>query len=216
MLNRANARRTIFETDGDYAAFERVLAEAVERACGIRLLTYCVMPNHWHLVVWPTADGQLSTFMNWLTLTHTQRYRHAHGTVGHGAVYQGRFKSFPVQADHHHFLILCRYVERNPLRAALVQRAEDWRWSGLWRRQQRDEQGVALLSEWPIERPAGWLDLVNDPQTDAEVEAVRTSVRRGRPLGQDTWQRDAARRLGLEASLRPPGRPRKVLAPTAG
>jgi putative transposase len=148
--------------------------------------------------------------MNWLTLTHTQRYRHAHGTVGHGAVYQGRFKSFPVQADRHHFLILCRYVERNPLRAALVQRAEDWRWSGLWRQQRGDEQAGALLSEWPVERPAGWPDLVNDPQTDAEVEAVRTCVRRGRPLGQDAWQRDAARRLGLEASLRPPGRPRKV------
>ncbi len=117
VLNRANARMTIFEKDGDSEAFERTLTQAVDRS-GMRLLSYCLMPNHWHLVVWPTENGQLSTFTDWLTLTHTQRW-HAHrGTTGSGHVYQGRFKSFPCQDDDH-FYTLCRYVERNALTAVL-------------------------------------------------------------------------------------------------
>ena len=115
----------LFEKDGDYAAFERVLQEAVDRL-NPRLLGYCLMPNHWHLVLHPRADGDLSQFMRWLTVTHTQRC-HAHrGTAGTGPVYQGRFESFPVQSDEH-LLAVLRYVERNPLRANLVQRARHWR-----------------------------------------------------------------------------------------
>ena len=131
VLNRANARMTIFEKDEDDEAFERVLAEAVERT-KTRLLAYCLMPNHWHLMVWPQADGELSAFVGWLTLTHTQRW-HAHRhSAGTGHVYQGRFKSFPVQEDEH-FYTVCRYVERNALRANLVSQAEQWRWSSLSR-----------------------------------------------------------------------------------
>ena len=132
-LNRANARQTIFDDDGDYEAFERVLAEAVDRHV-MRLLAYCVMPNHFHLVLWPRADGDLSRFMRWLTLTHTQRWHAHHHTAGTGHLYQGRFRSFPVQDDGH-LLTLCRYVERNALRAGLVGRAEDWRWGSLHRSQ---------------------------------------------------------------------------------
>src|SRR5437763_17168216 len=124
VLNRANARMTIFEDAADYEAFEKVLLQAVERT-KIRLLAYCVMPNHWHLIVWPRQDGELSRFVGWLTLTHTQRW-HAHRhSQGSGHVYQGRFKSFPVQGGEH-FLAACRYVERNALRANLVERADDW------------------------------------------------------------------------------------------
>jgi REP-associated tyrosine transposase len=122
VLNRANARMTIFANDGDFEAFERVLLEAVERT-STRLLAYCVLPNHWHLVVWPQTDGELSRFAGWLTLTHTQRW-HAHtGSIGTGHVYQGRFKSFPVEEDEH-FLAVARYVERNALRAGLARSAE--------------------------------------------------------------------------------------------
>ncbi len=139
VLNRANARMTIFEKDGDYEAFELVLEEAVDRT-QTRLLAYCVMPNHWHLIVWPHQDGEVSRFVGWLTLTHTQRW-HAHRhTRGSGHVYQGRFKSFPVQGDEH-FLTACRYVERNALRANLVERAEDWRWCSLDRQKLSTDGG---------------------------------------------------------------------------
>ena len=120
VLNRANARRTLFEDEGDYAAFIRVLEQACARVA-MRLLAYCVMPNHWHLIVWPRKDGDLSRFMNWLTLTHTQRWHQHRHTVGEGHVYQGCFKSFPVETSEY-LLMVCRYVERNPVRAGLVDR----------------------------------------------------------------------------------------------
>ncbi len=123
VLNRANARMTIFEKEGDYKAFEKILRQAVHRT-GTDVMAWCLMPNHWHLVIKPHADGELSRFVGWLSLTHTQRWHaHRHST-GSGHVYQGRFKSFPVQ-DEEHFLTVCRYVERNALRANLVARPED-------------------------------------------------------------------------------------------
>src|SRR5262245_49854312 len=131
-LNRAAGRATLFEKPGDFAAFEETLRQAKERL-PVRLLAYCVMPNHWHLVVWPQRDGDLSQYLRWVTVTHTQRWHAHHHTAGTGPLYQGRFKSFPVQQDEH-LLSVCRYVERNPLRAKLAKRAENWRWSSLWQR----------------------------------------------------------------------------------
>jgi putative transposase len=167
------------------------------------------MPNHWHLVVWPTADGELSEYLRWLTVTHTQRW-HAHRhTAGTGPLYQGRFKSFPIQ-EGDHFRTVCRYVERNPLRANLVKRAEAWRWSSLWHRTQRTQ--AAWLAEWPEEVPATWLDYVNGAEKEAELEALRKSVKRGRPYGDEVWQERTAKALGMQATLRPVGRPRKAQA----
>ena len=206
VLNRANARMTIFGDDGDYEAFERVLVEAVERT-GTRLLSYSVMPNHWHLVVWPRKDGELSQFVGWLTLTHTQRWHaHRHST-GSGHVYQGRFKSFPVAEDEH-FYTLTRYVERNALRANLVQRAEAWRWSSLARWLRGSKEDRELLAAWPLPRKANWVEHVNEPLTETEFAALRRSIERGRPYGGAAWSQRAVRRLGLETTLRPRGRPR--------
>jgi len=207
-LNRANAGLEIFASDDDYAAFERVMAEAVTRD-EMRLLAYCLMPNHFHLLLWPRGDGDLSRFMRWLTLTHTQRW-HAHrGTAGLGHVYQGRFKSFPVQSDEH-FLTVCRYVERNALRAGLVTRAQDWRWGSLWARRAEVTPERPVLAAWPIEPPRDWTARVNRPFGPAEEEAVQRSIRRGRPFGSGPWQAQTAARLGLESTFRDRGRPRKV------
>lgn len=209
VLNRANGRLPIFESDADYAAFERVLAEAVERT-RTRLLSYCLLNNHWHLVVWPREDGELSRFIGWLTLTHTQRW-HAHRhSAGWGHLYQGRFKSFPVQDDSH-FLTVCRYVERNPLRANLVKSADEWRWSSLYRWCHGTAEEQSLLSAWPIRRSPGWLTHVNQPQTDTELAALCRSVNRGSPFGDGTWSTTAASKLGLEITTRPRGRPPKSL-----
>ena len=130
-----------------------VLREALERV-PTRLLTFTVMPNHWHLIVYPRADGELSAFVRWLTQTHSRRY-HAHDhTTGQGPVYQGRFKSFPIQRDEH-LLKVCRYVERNPLRAKLVERSEDWAWGGLHVRETDAKLARELPDRWPVERQAG-------------------------------------------------------------
>ena len=208
VLNRANMRATLFETPEDYSAFERVLQEAVERT-GMRVLAYCVMPNHWHLVVWPRRDGDLSKFMGWLTLTHTQRWHASHGTVGTGHLYQGRFKSFPVQADEH-FLAVCRYAERNALRANLVSLAEEWAYGSLFHRQQKDEFAQAVLCEWPVPLPRQWRSHVNQPQTESEVAAIRRSVNRGTPLGTPKWTERTVKQMGLESTTRPRGRPKLV------
>ena len=207
VLNRANARMTIFDDAEDYEAFEKVLWQAVERS-RMRLLAYCLMPNHWHLVVWPRRDGELSRFMGWLTLTHTQRWHaHRHST-GSGHVYQGRFKSFPIQEDEHLFAV-ARYVERNALRANLARRAEQWRWGSLYRWLRSSAEDKALLAAWPLSRQPNWVDHVNAPQTAAELAAVRRSVQRGSPFGDESWSESAARRLALESTLRPQGRPKK-------
>ena len=206
VLNRGNARRTIFHKERDYAAFIKLLREAGERT-PIRLLAYCLMPNHFHLVLWPAADGEVSAYMGWLLTAHVRRYhRHYHGT---GHLYQGRFRSFPIQEDDH-LLTVLRYIERNPVRAGLVDLAQDWLWSSATPRR----GGEPALDPGPVLRPPNWLDLVNTPQTEAEVEAVRECIRRRRPYGHLPWAAQTAAQLGLQASLRPRGRPRKSPADT--
>lgn len=206
VLNRRVGRLPLFEKPSDYAAFEHILREAYD-ATRIRIAAYCLMPNHWHLVLWPRADDELSEVMRWITVTHTQRWHANRHSAGTGPVYQGRFKSFPVQTDDH-FLTVARYVERNAVRAKLVRRAETWRWSSLWRREQGERKLTAFLSDWPVDRPRSWVTQINRAETAAELEELRTSVQRGRPFGTASWQRRMAKRLGLESTLRPRGRPR--------
>jgi putative transposase len=209
VLNRANGRLRLFKKDADFAAFDALIAEAVERV-PLRIVGYTLMGNHWHFVVWPKQrqDGQVSEFFRWLTVTHSQRWHAHHGTAGMGHVYQGRFKSFPIAADEH-FLAVLRYVERNPLRAGIVRRAEAWRWGSLYRRTQGTTKEKALLAESPVPLGRQWLEHVNRPQSEAELEAIRRSVQRGQPFGGEAWQQKVARQLGLEHTFRPRGRPKK-------
>jgi putative transposase len=210
VINRGVGRMRLFESDADYAAFERVMGQAQVRL-PMRLLGYCLMPNHWHLVVWPCEDGDLSEWMRWLTVTHTQRW-HAHRhSSGTGPVYQGRFKSFPIQADEH-LLTVLRYVERNAARAEDLcdpGQAEQWRWGN--RRQKLED--VPTLCDWPVQRPRNWRQWVNQPQTPEELEALRRSVIRGQPMGDIEWTKQITTALGLESTYRDRGRPRKLDKP---
>jgi len=171
----------------------------------VRVLGYVLMPNHFHLVLWPVGDDHLGAWMHWLLTTHASRYNRIYGRTGHA--WQGRFKAFPIQQDDH-LLTVLRYVERNPLRANLVGRAEDWPWSSLRERQ--------VPPAWPWLHPApvpfsdGWVEHVNAPQTETELARLRLSVRRGSPFGEDAWVRSAVGPLGLEYTIQPRGRPRKA------
>ena len=168
------------------------------------------MSNHWHFILWPENDGDLGEFMQQMTTTHVRRWRLNRKSVGDGHLYQGTYKSFPVQDDEHFFSV-CRYVERNALRANLVARAEDWQWSSLYqRRQRRTPEDYPALTDWPLERPRNWLSYVNGVETDSELEALRVSVNRGRPFGSESWQKQTAARLGLESTFRSRGRPKKA------
>lgn len=204
VINRGNGRATVFHADGDYAAFEELLGQATARL-PMRLLAYSLMPDHFHLVLWPRRDGDLSRWMQWLLTAHVRRYHRVHGTSGH--VWQGRFKAFPIQQDQH-LLTVLRYVERNPRRSRLVTRAEQWRWSSLYAKGPRPHP---LLSASPVDRPRNWVSRVNRPETEAELaelDALRRCVDRGRPFGNPRWAKRMAARMGLESSLRPRGRPR--------
>jgi putative transposase len=207
VLNRANARATLFKTKTDYALFESVLEEAKERT-GMRILAYTIMPNHWHLVLYPRADGDLSKFVNWLTLTHTQRWHAVHHTIGHGHLYQGRYKSFLCESDAH-FLQLVRYVERNPLRANLVASVQEWQWGSAWRRAHGTPKQQKLMDSWPVPMPRGYATLLQEAQSEDEVAAMRRAVNRGNPFGSASWSARVVEDFKLEATVRPRGRPRK-------
>jgi putative transposase len=207
VMNRGVGRRRLFDKDGDYATFEAILAETLEK-CPMRILGYCLMPNHWHFAMWPEGDDDLGLFMQRLTVTHVTRWQKHRHVVGEGHLYQSRFKSFPVETDDYFYQLL-RYVERNALRANLCERAEEWRWGSLWCRANGTPQQKSLLSDWPVPRPRQWIDYVNRPQSEKELTAIRQSVIRGQPFGSPQWVQRTANDLGLDSTLRPRGRPRK-------
>ena len=208
VLNRAVARLPLFEKLEDYEAFERVLQEACERE-SIPIYAYCIMPNHWHFVVCPETKDQLTDFFRWLTHTHTMRWHAHHHTEGTGHLYQGRFKTFPIEDDEH-LLAVLRYVERNSVRANLCKRAEDWKYGSAWRKNNGDANQQKILSKWPIPRPRSWLAYVNEAQSASELEAIRRSVVRGTPYGSESWVTQSAARLQLKHTLRPKGRPKSL------
>lgn len=206
VINRANGRVQIFNKEKDYQHFENLLFDAKELT-GMRILSYCIMPNHWHLLLYPHTDTVLGEFMSWLTSTHVRQYRTNSKTIGYGHLYQDRYKSFPVQTNEY-CTILVRYIEQNPLRAKLVLKAEDWQWSSLFRR----ENGVAnqkkLLSELPFDLPHNYLELINQTFSDESLSAIRTSVNKGKPFGNDAWVDKTVDTFGLVYTLRGVGRPR--------
>ena len=177
ILNRGNGRTAVFHKDEDYRAFVRLIAEACRRR-PMRVLAYCLMPNHFHLALWPFGDGDLSTWMQWLLTAHVRRHHRHYHSSGH--VWQGRFKAFPIQEDAH-LLSVLRYIERNPLRAGLVARAEDWEWSSL--RSSVGRESGSFLDPGPMPRDPGWLERVNAPLSASDLERLRRSVDRGTPFG---------------------------------
>jgi len=195
----------LFDSADDYYAFLVLLGHA-QRRIPVSLLAYCLMPNHFHLVVRPSADEDLPRFMHWLSFRHAHHWQALHETRGQGHVYQGRYKAIPVQTDAH-FLVLCRYVERNPVRAQLANLAQDWPWSSLSQRE--GLRRPLRLDSWPVPIPNGWIELVNQPAGSVETDGIRQSINRGAPFGAADWRERMGTTLGLMGRLRPMGRPRK-------
>jgi REP-associated tyrosine transposase len=169
--NRGNLRAEIFHEPADYLGFIAAMTEAAERIV-VRLIVFCLMPNHWHLVLWPVRGTEISAYMQILMNAHIRDLQSRHGTVGTGHIYQGRYRNHPLLTERR-FLNACRYVEANARAAGFVDRAEDWPWCSLSLR--GPAEGINLLSDWPIARPSQWLDLVNRPQP---THALRKMSRR--------------------------------------
>jgi putative transposase len=206
-LKRAAERQVLFRKPADYDAFLRLLDEAIKR-WPTRLLAYWLMPTHWHFVLWPQRDEQLRELLRWLTLTHSVRWQAHYHSTGSGHVYQNRLKAFPVETDDHRYVVL-RYVERKAYRAGLIQGVEQWAWSSL---SARSSGGKAAqrLHHWPVPAPENWISWVAVPQSEAELVDLRHSVIRGRPFGSEDWTENVVEQLGLQATARPRGRPRKT------
>jgi putative transposase len=200
----------LFKKPDDYLAFERILLEAHERH-PIALLDWCLMPNHWHFVVFPSDHRQITDFFRWLTHTHAMRAITHRRVMGMGPLYQGRFKSLPVQTDGH-LLSLLRYVQRNPVRARLAGRAADWRWGSEGIRHSPKKELKAILSPWPVDRPSDWWGWVNEPideEMEKEMKQIRLCIRRSRPFGDASWTQKTVDKLSLRWTLRPRGGQRK-------
>lgn len=203
VLNRGNDRRTVFRSDGDYALFLS-LADRAARMHATHLFAYCLMPNHFHFVVRTAVDGALGRWMHWLLTMYAQWHHKQYETVGH--VWQGRFKAFPVEDDRY-LLTVVRYVERNPLRAGLVERAEQWRWSSLFERIAGMER--RCLTELPCPMPLDWRACVNRAESQDELRAIRQCSATERPFGSAAWVERGVTELGFRPSARGRGRPRK-------
>ena len=208
VLNRGVGRMRLFRKDRDYEAFEQIVEKTL-RTCPMRICCYLLMPNHWHFILWPQKGSELAAFMQKLGVTHVRNWQEHQRRVGTGHVYQGRYKSFPIETDDY-FYQVARYVERNALRANLVTTADAWRWSSLWRRTHGNSADRKILCAWPLPRPRKWLQHVNAPQTEAELKAVRRSVNQGQPYGSLNWVKRTATKLGLESTMRSRGRPKKT------
>ena len=211
-LNRGNNRTDVFAEEGDYLAFLYALGQTQSRY-PFKLFGYCLMTNHFHLLLQPGPGQSVSRILQSLTVTHTWRYHKAHQSSGH--VWQGRFKS-PVIQDDEHLLIVLRYIEANPLRAAMVKDPGDYPWSSFqYHGLGRPSELLSPVPAWEqlgrteSERRRRWRAKVQAKQKTEELRAVRASVGSGRPFGNEEWTKDIARRLQIDLERRPRGRPRK-------
>jgi len=203
VLNRGNGRANVFHKPEDFAAFVKLIAEAKERH-PVKVIAYCLMTNHFHLVVKPTTGADLSNWMRWLMTSHVRRYHRHYGSSGH--VWQGRFKSFVVK-DSDHLLAVMRYVEGNPGQAQMVSSAKDWPWSShrenlgtvsdqrsvtvpvngnLPREGQAPEVPVPIVDVGMINLPKDWTTFVDTPLTGKELNGLRHSLHRQIPFGPGT------------------------------
>ncbi|MGD0463222.1 MAG: transposase [Tepidisphaeraceae bacterium] len=205
VLNRGVGKMTLFRSRKDFQAFQRCLVET-QKQTPMRVLGFCVMSNHWHLLLWPQRDGELARFMMRLTIRHVRRWLEHRRQVGTGHVYQGRYKSFVIQDDRH-LATVCRYVERNPVRAGMARSCRDWPWSSVGQDRLPAELRVSL-SEFAGLRGNGWIEWVDRPQTAEEEQAVQDCIKKDRPFGSEKWLETMRRTLGWREPLRR-GRPRK-------
>jgi putative transposase len=207
VMNRAIQQTVLFRTRADYDAFLAIVREGISKF-KVRIIAYCVMPNHWHFVVLCDRIEDISNWLHWTTGTHAIRWNLFHGTRGRGAVYQSRFKAVPIQTETSLYRV-CRYVERNALRSGLVAAAESWEFGSLYA--SCNNCYAIPLSSWPIVRPSNWIGFVNSPEDHLELDDLRQTLRRGQPIGEPAWQKAVAPFIGL--SMKPIGRPKKIPDP---
>jgi len=190
-MNRATVGQVLFGAPADYDAFIALCVRA-QRRVPVRILSYCLMPNHWHFALWLEDDRQMTTFLGWLSCVHAMQVRKWTGTSGKGAVYQGRYLAVPVETETY-FYRLMRYIERNAARAGLVERPETWRWCSAAPARRR--QGLTLAA-WPSARPDDWLGYINNEDASGDLAVIRARTQSGEPI---TFERLAIADMAVPA-----------------
>ncbi len=203
VIQRGVRGMPVFLGTRDYRTYRALLGEWCAKA-GTDVVAYCLMPNHVHLILVPkTADGLRAA----LGETHRRYARYVNqreGWLGH--LWQERFHSFVM--DHDQLVDCARYVERNPLRARLVRRARNWRWSSARAHLEGEDDGITHAAPL-LERAPDWSSLLEDELDEATLQTIRRHVRTGHPLGSDKFYKKLERRLGRSVRPRPPGRPKR-------
>jgi REP-associated tyrosine transposase len=214
VLNRGDHRETLFHKPGDFRAFLLVVSEAACRV-PMRILAYCIMRNHFHLVLWPYKGADLPHFMQMLMNLHIRRYLRHYPPASPGHIYQGRYKNSIVEPGAS-VLAVARYVEANALSAGLVPRAEEYRWSSASVHALEDE--MPILSEWPVAKPKEWLALLNLRTPAEQLRRIQQSAARGAPYGSPAWVDEVVKQYGLEHTIRRRGRATRTesAVPTGG
>lgn len=181
VTQRGNGRARTFFEDGDYALYRDLLA-ANCKAAGVEVWAWCLMPNHVHLILVPSDPDGLRRALARVHRSYAGTIQARRKRTGH--FWQGRFGA--VAMDEQHLAAALRYVSLNPVRARLVKRALDWRWSSTRAHVHGRDDGVTVLA--PIrDRFPDFADLLtSEPEADL-FDALRSAESIGRPLGDDRF-----------------------------
>ena len=203
IINRGNRRESVYHDKYDYERFLKLLFDSKEKY-NIKIYAYCLMPNHFHLVIYTKYSESLSKAMHWISSSYVRYYNKRYKISGH--LWQGRYKSFIVQKESY-LLTLLKYVEVNPKRAKIVKRCEDYKYSSAYNRINNIED--ELINTPPIDLPVNWDKYINEEESKIDIDYIRNSIERQSPLGEELWQVNIAKKYGLESTLNSRGRPKK-------
>jgi putative transposase len=202
IINRGNRREAVFHDNYDYEKFLKLLLESKEKY-SIKVYAYCLMPNHFHIVIYTKYAQSLSQAMHWISSSYVRYYNKRYNISGY--LWQGRYKSFIVQEDTY-LLVLLKYVEANPKRAKIVNDCIDFKYSSA---KQRVDNNAYIIDDVPIIFPLNWLEFINSDENKVDLDSIRNSIDRQSPLGDESWKYEVSKEYGLESTLNSKGRPKK-------
>jgi putative transposase len=203
ITQRGNYRQSVFETDADRVLYLDWL-KTYSAKYGMKIWAYCLMSNHVHFVAVPMESDAMARTLNTVHMRYAQHANRKKRTTGH--LWQGRF--FSCVLDERHLLAAMRYVENNPVRAGMVEKAGDYRWSSAASHIRKNEDPVISMDSPVIGSITDWAAYL-EQRDDQLVKALRESAKNGRPCGDNNFVRKIEKLLGRQLVAFPRGRPRR-------